>query len=120
MAPSPRDRMIVGLDLASLKDAERMVARLGDLLRIALEHEGEQMRLVVQDNGPGYPDLATMPRSSGLTLIRGLCRQLGAGVEFGNDCGARTVITFADDGAPPPLAASPERRESAEVNTAST
>lgn len=27
---SPRDRMIVGLDLASLKEAERMVARLGD------------------------------------------------------------------------------------------
>jgi orotidine-5'-phosphate decarboxylase len=30
LALSPRDRMIVGLDLASLKDAERMVARLGD------------------------------------------------------------------------------------------
>jgi len=30
VALSARDRMIVGLDLASLKDAERMVARLGD------------------------------------------------------------------------------------------
>jgi orotidine-5'-phosphate decarboxylase len=30
LALSARDRMIVGLDLASLKDAERMVARLGD------------------------------------------------------------------------------------------
>lgn len=30
MALEARDRMIVGLDLASLKDAERMVARLGD------------------------------------------------------------------------------------------
>ncbi len=30
MAPSARDRMIVGLDIASLKEAERMVARLGD------------------------------------------------------------------------------------------
>jgi orotidine-5'-phosphate decarboxylase len=30
LALSARDRMIVGLDIASLKDAERMVARLGD------------------------------------------------------------------------------------------
>jgi orotidine-5'-phosphate decarboxylase len=30
LALAARDRMIVGLDLASLKDAERMVARLGD------------------------------------------------------------------------------------------
>lgn len=72
-------------------------------IRIALTREDTQIRLVVQDDGPGYPALDTLPRSSGLTLIRGLCRQIGASLELGNDGGARSAVTFADTGthAPP-------------------
>jgi two-component sensor histidine kinase len=67
-------------------------------IRITLSREGDQMRLVVQDDGRGYPDLDALPRSSGLTLIRGLCRQIGASLELANDRGARSVITIAGGG----------------------
>ncbi|HET7410716.1 MAG TPA: histidine kinase dimerization/phosphoacceptor domain -containing protein [Paracoccaceae bacterium] len=94
-------------------------------IRVTLGRDGDELRLVIQDDGPGYPDLETMPRSSGLTLIRGLCRQIGAGLEFGNEGGARTTVIFADAGAPPAQAAAPPapdaaRQDPAETTPAST
>lgn len=71
-------------------------------VRVTLEQEDGQLRLVVQDDGPGYPEFDELPRSSGLTLIRGLCRQIGAALEQGNargNGGARTLVSFADQGA---------------------
>lgn len=69
-------------------------------IKISLERDGEQLRLSVQDNGPGYPPPDAMRRSSGLTLIRGLCRQIGAALDLTNRDGARSVVTFPDTGVP--------------------
>lgn len=66
-------------------------------VRLELSQAEGQARLVVSDRGKGYPPLGTLPRSSGLALIRGLCRQIGASLELGNDGGARSVVTFSDD-----------------------
>ena len=69
-------------------------------VRVTLERQDGQLRLVVQDDGRGYPEFDELPRSSGLTLIRGLCRQIGAALELGNKGdggGARTVVSFADE-----------------------
>lgn len=79
---------------------------------------GQLLQLVVQDTGRGYPDPEALPRSSGLTLIRGLCRQIGAGLELGNRDGARTVVTFADPGASG--APTSGTVDQAEMNPAST
>ncbi len=66
-------------------------------VRLELSRAGGQVRLVVRDEGRGYPPLDTLARTSGLTLIRGLCRQIGASLELGNDGGARSVVSFGDD-----------------------
>jgi two-component sensor histidine kinase len=65
---------------------------------VTLAREGDEVRLVVQDDGPGYPDLRSVPRSSGLALIRGLCRQIGGALELDNARGARSTVTFTDAG----------------------
>src|SRR5690606_863619 len=89
-------------------------------IRISLEREGDQLRLVVRDDGPGYPDLSSPSRGSGLTLIRGLCRQIGGALELGNEGGARTVLTFTDGGVYPPQAAALPRHGAAVTSAAST
>jgi two-component sensor histidine kinase len=89
-------------------------------IRITLARQGDQIRLVVQDDGRGYPDLDALPRSSGLTLIRGLCRQIGASLELSNDNGAQSVIAMADGGAvsaPVGGAAPPDRERATPVST---
>ena len=88
-------------------------------IRISLGRDGDQLRLVVQDDGPGYPDLAGTSRGSGLMLIRGLCRQIGAALELGNNGGACTILTFTDGGVFPPQAAAFSRQGPA-VTSAST
>lgn len=61
------------------------------------EKEGEIV-LVMQDDGPGFPDklspaaVGSSRRSSGLSLVRGLCRQLGASLHVENANGARIVV----------------------------
>lgn len=64
------------------------------VVRLELARSNGQVHLVVQDGGKGYPPLDALPRTSGLTLIRGLCRQIGASLELGNDGGARSVVRF--------------------------
>ena len=66
-------------------------------VRLELARSGGQVRLTVRDAGEGYPELDALPRTSGLTLIRGLCRQIGASLELGNEGGAKSVVTFGED-----------------------
>jgi two-component sensor histidine kinase len=89
-------------------------------VRLELAQSDGQLRLVVSDGGRGYPPLDALPRTSGLTLIRGLCRQIGASLELGNDPvnggGARSVVTFSDaraDRMPAQAAGSPIGKSSA-------
>ena len=53
----------------------------------------EGLRLEVRDDGPGF-DEGTSARASGLTLVRALCRQIGAKLEIVNDRGARCSVYF--------------------------
>jgi two-component sensor histidine kinase len=66
-------------------------------VRLEVRRSEGRVRLVVSDGGKGYPPLDALPRTSGLTLIRGLCRQIGGSLELGNAGGARSVVTFGDD-----------------------
>jgi two-component sensor histidine kinase len=70
-------------------------------VRLELARSDGQIRLIVRDRGKGYPDLDALPRTSGLTLIRGLCRQIGASLELGNEDGAKSVVTLDDRRADP-------------------
>ena len=66
-------------------------------VRLELVRSGSQVSLIVRDGGPGYPPLDALPRTSGLALIRGLCRQIGASLELGNDGGARSAVSFNEE-----------------------
>jgi two-component sensor histidine kinase len=92
-----------------------MESQTGEV-RLELARSDGKVRLVVSDGGKGYPPLDELPRTSGLILIRGLCRQIGASLELGNDGGARSVVTFSDDRGdrmPAEAAESPVRKSSA-------
>lgn len=65
-------------------------------IRLELARSDGQLRLVVRDDGSGYPPLESLPRTSGLTLVRGLCRQIGASLELGNEDGAKSVVAIGE------------------------
>ncbi len=67
-------------------------------ITIALERQGGLFSLIVHDCGPGIPEAAQIRRSSGIGLVRGLCRQIGARLSTDNDRGTRVVVAFADQG----------------------
>lgn len=75
------------------------------VIRIAWITEGAAVRLIVEDNGPGFalPDVTR--RASGLGLVRGLLRQLGgslsveAAQEADGRFGARCLVRFPLRGA---------------------
>lgn len=52
--------------------------------------------LCVRDRGPGF-DPGTTGRSSGLSLVKGLCRQIGGRFEVSNDGGTVCSIHFRSD-----------------------
>ena len=52
--------------------------------------------LEVHDDGPGFVE-GTGSRSSGLMLVRGLCRQIGGRLEIATDRGARCSVRFRSD-----------------------
>jgi two-component sensor histidine kinase len=66
-------------------------------ITVAFMKDGDQYRLDVDDDGPGVPADAST-RTSGLTLVRGLCRQLGGRLEIGGGKGARCSVRFRADG----------------------
>ncbi len=58
--------------------------------------EGDGYRFVVEDDGPGIPPDA-VTRSSGLALVRGLCRQIGGRLEIHGSNGTRCSVHFRSD-----------------------
>ena len=57
-----------------------------------------EVRLEVQDNGPGLPPATPERRSSGLGLVRGLCRQMGARLDVKVDAGTLVTVSFEGEG----------------------
>ena len=73
--------------------AKHGLGRDGGTVLVALEPAGDELLLVVQDDGPGIgPDAAS--RSSGLRLVRGLCRQIGGSLDMRVQNGTRCTIRF--------------------------
>lgn len=69
------------------------------MIRLAWAKEGPEVRMIVEDNGPGFPPPEGGRRASGLGLVRGLLRQLGGSLEIAfadpeGQTGARCVIRF--------------------------
>jgi len=50
--------------------------------------------LIIEDNGPGFPEIPVPERGLGFKLIKSLAVQLQGKIEFRNDKGALTQITF--------------------------
>ena len=65
----------------------------GGTLRVIFTPDGDELSLVVHDSGPGIGAEAES-RSSGLKLVRALCRQIGGVLEIVNDGGARCEVRF--------------------------
>ena len=66
-------------------------------IAVILEQSGGLTTLSVQDSGSGWaPD--RQRRSSGLRLVRGLCRQIGGALELRSEAGTQCVVRFGDDG----------------------
>lgn len=63
-------------------------------IAIAFLVTGNQVRLEVHDNGPGFGDNTITRRASGLGLVRALLRQLGGQLDLEIENGARCVATF--------------------------
>lgn len=63
---------------------------------IDLSHEEKQFKLVIRDNGVGYPDDFEIGQSTGfgLTLVQMLSEQLEGTFSLGNDNGARCSVQF--------------------------
>lgn len=55
---------------------------------------GDQIRLEVRDNGPGFVDNRSTRRASGLGLVRALLRQLGGRLDIEQENGARCIATL--------------------------
>ena len=69
----------------------------GEIL-VTLNRQRDQMVLTVEDDGPGFDMLATGRRSSGLGLVRGMCRQLRGTFEVEREAGARCIVKFPAPG----------------------
>jgi two-component sensor histidine kinase len=62
---------------------------------VELDRDGEDFVLMVRDNGPGMPTDAKERRSSGLGLVRGLCRQIRGSLVIENVGGTRCTVRFS-------------------------
>lgn len=61
---------------------------------VTFGYDGDGYRLTVRDSGPGFGNADAAGRSSGLTFVKGLSRQLGGQFEAVNDGGASCSVTF--------------------------
>ena len=68
--------------------------------RVQLSENGSDLVLSVRDSGPGFKlDKNGDPQSSGLTMVRGMCRQIGGSLALGFDDGTCCTIRFPRPGA---------------------
>ncbi|WP_137391157.1 sensor histidine kinase [Rhodoligotrophos defluvii] len=67
-------------------------------IQVDLQRNGADCTLIVQDDGPGIPPQAKERRSSGLGLVRGLCRQIGGSFTIENAGGTRCLVRFSAAG----------------------
>jgi two-component sensor histidine kinase len=63
---------------------------------VRLSSAAEDLLFEVCDDGPGIDEGASS-RSSGLTLVRAICRQIGAKLEITNDRGTKCAVQFRSD-----------------------
>jgi two-component sensor histidine kinase len=66
----------------------------GGCTDVSLRRGERHWELVIHDDGPGLPPDVEARRASGLGLVRGLCRQIGAAFETENRNGLRCSIRF--------------------------
>ncbi|HEX2138894.1 MAG TPA: histidine kinase dimerization/phosphoacceptor domain -containing protein [Woeseiaceae bacterium] len=72
--------------------AKHGTAASGGRIGVSLRRVGTGFELQVRDGGPGFTLSERVPPSSGLGLVRGLCRQLGGDLHISRDAGALVVI----------------------------
>lgn len=66
---------------------------------VSFRLKDEMFMLVVEDSGPGFlPDIVSSNRSSGLGLVRGLCRQISGALEIGTLGHGSCTIRFPAHG----------------------
>ncbi|MGQ3015793.1 sensor histidine kinase [Phenylobacterium sp.] len=77
-----------------LTNAVKYAAGEGAAVSLDFACSGNQAVMTVRDNGPGFAPTASGPSSSGLGLVRGLCRQIGGHLVIESDGGAVAVVSF--------------------------
>lgn len=63
-------------------------------IEMRLRSVGDEAQMEVRDNGPGLPAKGQERRSSGLGLVRGLCRQVGGRLDVAAGPGTTVTLTF--------------------------
>ncbi|MDT8887149.1 sensor histidine kinase [Aquirufa regiilacus] len=64
------------------------------ILRIEIDQEGSQIRVIIEDNGPGLVDEINRNSNLGMRLIRILSEQMGATYTLHQSQGIKHLITF--------------------------
>jgi PAS domain S-box-containing protein len=66
----------------------------GGDIRVGLTRDGEQFVLYVEDDGPGFDLQQAVRRSSGLTLVQALARQLKGHIDVSTSGATRCTLSF--------------------------
>jgi two-component sensor histidine kinase len=77
-----------------LTNAAKHGARDNGRILVDFTLRGSEYVLSVEDGGGGLSPAAAAGKSSGLGLVRGLCRQIGARIDFTNSKGLRCEVSF--------------------------
>jgi two-component sensor histidine kinase len=65
------------------------------LAKVSLSEDHDDLVLQVRDSGPGMPACTNVvPASSGLAMVRGMCRQIGGSFDCADDSGMCCIVRF--------------------------